>query len=372
MNSKKIKNALSSQPLKLLCKYIPKSIFYDEIGVDSLAIYLDAKNVHGTSNFEDIIVISSATGEILEEKKLRTLFVEDILKGIKVYASLVRFPNGDYFVRLGVSAKLLEDRYFEGITVDNIKYLYHNLIKLLDGKLYFTINTFLKSLVGDIDFNIDFTSTDKNYEDLLNNYNIHFPNNTKLWKQNKTPVGFEFSRRNTTTWKLPYIKIYNKSLEMLTRSENFSNYIGFKEVDLRRLEFTLKNSEFLKRYLNVEKLTFMQLLELRENSQSLIFNVLFKYFDCYFNGSSMSYKISQKKRYNLPYIQKDKTQLLLFALAQRLNLDIIDLENIYRQVTLDNSTNKKWWYRFKKKYIDLELASMENPKALIHNITIQK
>lgn len=200
---------------------------------------------------EMVAHVSTLTGEVLEEKQ-NTKASRDA-QGIKTTFSIeqraTQFDTVQYLIIL-VNAKQLKERYFEGITVDNVVELHSYLITL--EVVQFSLKELLKGECTDIDFKKDFQARD---EDMKEAFDLMQTNSTPsadydkgnklFWK--KDNKGLQFNKRETTKIKTaPFFKIYSKTLDLLNKSNIFA-LAHFKEIplDLWRMEFTIKNKKHL-------------------------------------------------------------------------------------------------------------------------------
>lgn len=155
----------------------------------------------------------------------------------------------EYLV-LQLSAKMLKQRYFEGITKNNIDFI----IKDINALQIFEIkkSVLLDGLVSDIDICLNQLID-------LNSYKIALTLIQQYPKESKKPLlhfinksnnkgsnlGIDFNKREKATNSLPYCKIYHKGFELLSKSITF--YKSYLEPlkssfldNLVRYEFTIK------------------------------------------------------------------------------------------------------------------------------------
>ncbi|WP_300976893.1 hypothetical protein [Flavobacterium sp.] len=156
------------------------------------------------------------------------------------------------YVVFQVSAKMLKERYFEGITAFN----YQTIVKDINsfGVLHITNEDFLQGLVSDIDICInqliDLKSLKTAFSFILQNPNkgklplIHHIQKTDSLK-NTFNLGMDFNKREKASNTAPYCKIYHKGFELLSKSVTF--YKAYLEPqraslldNLVRYEFTIK------------------------------------------------------------------------------------------------------------------------------------
>lgn len=158
------------------------------------------------------------------------------------------------YVVFQISAKMLKERYFEGITAENYQMIVNDINSF--GVLYVSKSDFLQGLVSDIDICInqliDLKSLKTAFSFILQNPNkgklplIHQFNQSNTVK-NTFNVGMDFNKREKASNTAPYCKIYHKGFELLSKSVTFyKSYLeplNFKASfldNLVRYEFTIK------------------------------------------------------------------------------------------------------------------------------------
>ncbi len=233
------------------------------------------------------------TGEISKIEEM-DLVKWDETNGIKTKISIANLINNGILEKvfvLLINAKQLKERYFEGITIDNLPLVYEYIIKL--NFIHFTYETFLNGFVSDIDICYDIKVT---VPTMINsNREIHNnvkPSCARLVRppfKRKDNTGLNFNERNKATPSKPHIKIYHKTCELSTRSIDFTTaYLNnFDIEDIGRLEFTVKNRGHFK-YLGLYPKTFKDLLEVSQAKlQDIVFSGILKYIDA--NGNIKDY-----------------------------------------------------------------------------------
>jgi hypothetical protein len=156
------------------------------------------------------------------------------------------------YVVFQISAKMLKERYFEGITSDNYASIVTDINSF--GVLRISNKDFLEGLVSDIDICInqliDLKSLKTAFSLILQNPNsgkkplLHHISQSNTLK-NTNNLGLDFNKREKATNTTPYCKIYHKGFELLSKSITF--YKAFLEPmrtsvidNLVRYEFTIK------------------------------------------------------------------------------------------------------------------------------------
>ena len=229
--------------------------------------------------------LEDSDGEILPPKPF--IFKEN---GITLRFALCSIPEFDkesgtknmvQYVYSTLTTKMLKERYFDGINLHNIYDLY---LALLRFEVYTcSYEDFLSSKVSDIDICINrylrprslfpqmlsdlqnATGTKKKYTELTCDANMEI---------------LRFKKRQTATPSMPFVKSYNKELEMLTKSAEFWNTYLFPEYGhaikgLTRVEATIKNYRHKERLLRYNLLPMFNTIDdLLRLSEKQLYNFL--------------------------------------------------------------------------------------------------
>ena len=151
------------------------------------------------------------------------------------------------YLTMSVPAKLLMGNYLDGINSENIEEVHKALIgaKVANFSLYDFLD---KSACTDVDFAKDFQYKGDFVQMLRSVAEISKPSKKRdhgyrifTEKQNQ---GIEYSVRETTSIASnPYFKIYNKGVELMANSRDFTRDFLYNQsiVGLGRMEATLKN-----------------------------------------------------------------------------------------------------------------------------------
>lgn len=157
------------------------------------------------------------------------------------------------FINLTVSAKLLKQRYFEGINRSNIEILYNEFISF---KIFTcSFQTFLNGYISDVDICINrYSNSPIAFEDSLDVLTAQTGTKSKfLHKVSECQnLGLAFNKRAFAKPSIPFIKFYHKEFELLTKSAEFYNKFLFPKYasqikNLTRVEVTIKNYDHKKR-----------------------------------------------------------------------------------------------------------------------------
>ena len=206
-----------------------------------------------------------------------------IIDGITYRYYFKSYPNKqgyiEEFLVLQISAKMLKQKYFEGITKNN----FENIIEDINKQyvIHITKDVFLNALVSDIDICINQLIDINSYETAVSLMNSYPKSSCKpllhmIKKTNKMGkiinLGLDFNKREKATNSRPYCKIYHKGIELQTKSLTFYNAFlsplksSFLD-NLVRYEFTIKAYDH-KKYLTEKGLlkselkTFKDLISL--------------------------------------------------------------------------------------------------------------
>lgn len=224
--------------------------------------------------------VNSKTGEILESQFKSDAYPIE-LKGIKtMFAIEKQMTNkkevNEFFIIL-LNAKLLKDRYLEGITKKNIKLIYDSLIEFNQAE--FSYNDFLLGELTDVDFKKDLknNSVDKITRGLEA---LTKPDKREICKvyHKKDNKGIQWSRRDETNLTRPFIKLYHKGISLKRDKNNIEFYENYilgtnkeNEIDDRlRIEYTIKNKKHFRSY-QVNDTTLKNILNLDKQTKDRMF-----------------------------------------------------------------------------------------------------
>lgn len=240
--------------------------------------------------------------------------------GITVRFSLCEIPIWDNekeqkiptkFINLTVSAKLLKERYFEGITLNNISVLYQTF---LDFKVFHCpYHVFMKGMVSDIDVCInrycDRPSTFSSVLQCLYAQTGDRSKHLKIFGESNN-IGLNFNQRRLAKPSLPYLKFYHKELELLSKSVDFFNayLIPFSSAisGLTRVEATIKNYDHKRR---LDKFLVIPMFRTLEDYLDIPQKKLFD-FVCF----SLNSYIVQNQRLKAPNLSP--TEHIIYELLQ--------------------------------------------------------
>jgi hypothetical protein len=230
-----------------------------KFSIDSCGIRLPINEVKILdSNIEALLItIVEDTGEIVRTEENNKITKE--FKGIKSKFSIeIQFNKSNVreeHLVITINSKMLKKRYFEGITSDNISEVHKYLME--QEAVSFSLETMLTAQAVDIDFKRDFTAK---RETVIKALNVMYKNAVPQVKIDKgvkpfglhkgfsgDNIGLQFNKRETTSISTaPFMKIYNKTGDLLTKSNLFAlEHLEELPNDLWRTEFTIKNKKHL-------------------------------------------------------------------------------------------------------------------------------
>jgi hypothetical protein len=241
--------------------------------LDSLRIYIPewliTKNNLGLGM--TIMKVIQETGEILPgEYKEKCYTIEH--KGISVRFNLTEGMKGKRFY-MSLTAKMLEQDYFEGITKDNLHKAYNFLMSIPNG-LQFTFEAILGAEVKDVDYCLDFEQTPEQIQTMIKR--MSEPIRSKRGNFNhkkftaKDNLGIQFQNRNQSSRNYPFLKIYHKTTEIEKRKaqqeEQYpeqEHFLKGKDIgQLTRIELTFGRAEHWTKARIKEPKTLAELLEI--------------------------------------------------------------------------------------------------------------
>lgn len=250
------------------------------ISIDSLQLRIPLKEttIINHSAFSNRIVIDGLTGEMIDEFKPKAYKID--YDGIKSYYGIADKTTTNRkvntFLIILVNSKLLKSRYLEGITIENIRLVYDEIIS--HKVVSFSFESFTKGFCTDVDFKMDvqcqdFTSsinTMKSYskEKKQRDNGVNVFND-----KNGTNKGIEWNKRATARPAAPYLKIYHKGLELLNNSKTFySKYVNVSAEYLKnlvRVEATIKNKKHFQKH-GIEDTALNNLLSIDNKTKTEI------------------------------------------------------------------------------------------------------
>lgn len=172
----------------------------------------------------------------------------------------------EMYLSVLINSKHLGKDYFKGIRKDTLKSLYDNIMK---WKLFeCSYKDFQTARFNDIDICFDFQCHKNQFEILKKNIKLSVKNESKFHsKSSALNTGLYAptfrNPRGQATPGTPYIKFYDKELDLETKSKNFRKKFlsGVDVSNLFRYECTIQSKKHMKRLGLGEVKTFWELLE---------------------------------------------------------------------------------------------------------------
>ena len=222
------------------------------------------------------------------------------ITNIPIYNPDTQQRESTKFIEIVLTSKLLRERYFEGITKENLHHFYE--IFMSYDVFHCEYEEFLNAQVSDIDIAINryCQSTEAWIEIIRSIYNQTGTKQKYLRKIiESSNIGLQFNTRHSAKPSLPNLKLYHKELEMHSKSAEFYNTYLFPKFDgplkgLTRIEATIKNALHKRRLYKYSILPeFKTLKELSEIEEVQLRKFVF------FSVSAYVTKTLRKKAPNL-------------------------------------------------------------------------
>ena len=231
--------------------------------IDSMRLEIPKEFVDISHRFTDEYELwNKNTGvvEDLQEFQKKDMLEHDI-NGVKYYTRLykraTKSDDGKFtgqtstWLQVLLSSKMLESRYFEGITHRTIESLYNKIMSLEHFRC--TLEVFKQAYVFDVDYCKDYQAKRSQFNDFVNDLSVK-PNCSKVYKNTKGDVStLQFNFREKATFLKPYYKIYNKYDEYRSRQRFEKLNAFYKAYNIPiplethfRKELTLKSKKSFK------------------------------------------------------------------------------------------------------------------------------
>ena len=221
------------------------------------------------------VSINHNTGEYDGEPVVRNWLVKEF-KGYSTRWQIrditIERGRSKKFLTVLMSSKILEERYFEGLSIKNHKNVYQKLISMKVA--FFDYDSFINSECTDVDFKKDIKTT--MFRDSIpmlvsSARESHLSGKGIRPFKKKENLGVQWSDRKGATLENPYLKIYHKTIELDNNSIEFKNeyLFDFNISNIVRVEFTMKNNKHLKKY-GIQSQKFIDLLKLSQEKKTSI------------------------------------------------------------------------------------------------------
>jgi len=269
------------------------------ISIDSYKTRIFLDQVKTINKDIDIPVFKVKGDEIIKEFKEKSYTVE--LKGCSVrFAKVQQQHKGSVYnyLTILVNSKIHQSKkYLQGIHNSNIKDIYNNIIAC--NIVYFSFKELLNSECTDVDFKLDSEILDSNmfFEYLKRNAKPSTQAKRGFTCENKdNHKAMYFSDRKYATPSNPFLKFYQKSLELKYNSTEFADHFNIvPPANLFRLEFTIKNKKHFKKF-GIENTKLENLLSLsQEKLNEIKESILSSHLDSVITSKTMESKSEKLK-----------------------------------------------------------------------------
>ncbi|MEL7246918.1 MAG: hypothetical protein AAFO03_00815 [Bacteroidota bacterium] len=257
----------------------------DQIAVDSLKIRLPLDKVSNLDSrlTSPWLLVNSYTGEIDNRGTKSNSYTVPAI-GYSIRYGVERQITYDQrlkdFLTMTVPSKILHERYFEGITADNVELVYNRLQS--HGLVKFSLEDFLHNsgctdidLKRDFVFGADFRQTVRQLEKQVKPSNRKGKGCRPFTERDN--VGIEFSDRRTKSYvSSPFLKFYDKGIELLHKSDVFAkaHLSSLNFENLIRSETTIKNSKHFSRISGIKQGNqLINVLKLPQEDKQRAFNL---------------------------------------------------------------------------------------------------
>jgi len=252
--------------------------------IDSLCLRfpLNSVKIVDQSILAKKYVVNADTGDIERELKAKAKEVWGVGYKTRYAIQEQRVGRGvgtETFIVIQFNSKLLEGRYFEGITHGNIRVVYEKLMQ--HGIMAISYDDFMRGECTDTDF-----KRDLNNDDFSTTISIlvksarpskQLGQGYKAWRS-KTNQGIQFASRQSATYSNPFLKFYHKGIQLISESlefyEAFLQEHGYPEHKVR-IETTIKNKKHFDK-LGISDRTLQGLLSLTDSEIDQVFRTAIK------------------------------------------------------------------------------------------------
>lgn len=243
-------NSTTNSPTKI--RKIEKVCSIDSM---QIRVPLEAINTYSPSLTENTLHVT-LEGEVLEEVTNNRIHRVGEL-GLSLQVKSIRHTGRENIACLVLSApsKILGSRYFDGINQDTFKIIHDAIID--SGLADISLDALLtRGVATDFDIKQDwYLPVDQDFGEYCKQQKKQAKPNTdigkgcKVYNNAKAGRGIQFSTRRTATASYPFLKLYDKKRELISKSLLFTqSYLSGFEIDrLIRSEVTVKNRQQFKR-----------------------------------------------------------------------------------------------------------------------------
>lgn len=224
--------------------------------IDSFKIWVNQSDLEIIDNtiIENLYVVDSL-GEIVDEIEGKSKNIDYVdgraFKFWRRRHNDINTKITTEYIGIIINAKHLKERYFEGITLNNLDIIVNeinaqNIIKIKKEAL-------LSSSIGDLDICVDFDASTDAFSKLIKRQYLMVQQSSRdtfSSEQKATHLGLYLNSRHNCYPSKPFFKFYHKTIELETKSNDFANKF-LKNLDFQnigRCEVNLKNTKHLNHY----------------------------------------------------------------------------------------------------------------------------
>lgn len=326
--------------------------------IDSFSILIPITRFHSYPSIinNELSTLDLSTGEEVETKN--GYFLYDY-KGIKLRVNKKYIPKKGHYLNFVITAKMLGCDYLDGINNFNLSKIENFLY--VNNFIFVGSSLFTDAFIYDFDICYDFTMSDLSYHHFLLTVNKELDiNSSRLFYSNtgqniikKSVSGYQTLSREDASIKLPFIKFYNKSLELDTKSNLFvqEHKLSYSS-NIKRFELSIKNSKHLQSLTGSNRSHFLYFFTDKSHIQKVLINSLKHLFFNYSNEKIIKVKPNNIKRGN---------ETIIFSLIEYIH----ELENELFHISAPHITTNKLLTRIKKKEI-LNTTEISRCKKIIN------
>jgi hypothetical protein len=225
------------------------------------------------STFEQKYTKLFETGEIEDSELFYKNYFIVPFKGYSVkMQSVGRLWNGkdEKFIKIVVTSKFLEEDYFNGIDADNVSKIVDVIASM--NVITFDKETYLQSYFTDLDICTDLQVNEEGQSKIKDYYkdSVIEPKRKHIHTFRSSPTNLQMNERPKGTPASPFLKFYNKSEELTSKSFDFYNAYLLPQSEIikagiYRVEVTVKNSKHKQRLGIKECSTVSDLFSLKQS-----------------------------------------------------------------------------------------------------------
>lgn len=263
----------------------------NEINVDSLLLRLPVKYIevldHSLTDSHKDYTINQNTGLMIEKryhhKKSKYQKFTVVRKGYIYEFQIKKCSDGSEALYMLVNAKMLEKNYLKGITSNNVKEIYKRLIECKVANFSYE-NFLMNSRCTSIEFCKNFRIKNLPEELIKLKYRLKkTAKNNPLAELNNSikQQSLRFIKKDLATNSKPHIFIYNKELELISKSYEFaSEYLQAEDItNLCRIEFRIKDKKHAN-HLGIKENSLNALLQLNQQfKKEILHNFTMSYLE---------------------------------------------------------------------------------------------